>query len=176
MYGSSLSRKSKSAPPLTNSPNLLLQSTRKCFLRDLQQLVEKSFSRHHAPSHIQCACGSRGLIAKLLRTSSISQLHARPPLYSRHSSHKVRYAKRTAGRGSRNQGLQTWPHILWVIAVSGRDLKQCSRVWTTFSRERDRLSIFPSGQSLVFRLNFEKVCLLWAKVSGWVCVFLGGVP
>ena len=72
-----------------------------------------------------------------LGTRCISKFHARPPFCSQHSSHKMCCAKRTAGRGSGNEGLQTWPHVLWVIAVNEGDLKQCSNMSTTFSRECD---------------------------------------
>ena len=87
------------------------------------------------------------------------EFHARPPPLQSHSSHKMRSAEQTAGRGSRNQGLQTRLRVLWVIAVSGGDLKQCSRVSTTFSRECDRLSKFDTEKGLIFLLTFEKyVC------------------
>ena len=83
-----------------------------------------------------------------------------PPLQS-HSSQRMRRAKLTAGRGYHRQELQTRWHIVWANLVARGDLKQCSKVSTTGSRERDRLSKIGSDSSLIFSMT----CPILMRVS-----------
>ena len=73
----------------------------------------------------------------------------------------MRRAKLTAGRGCHVQELQTRLHIAGVIVVTRGDLKQCSKVSTTGSRECDSLSKFHPEKVLFF----DEVSETYARVE-----------
>ena len=85
-----------------------------------------------------------------------------PPPSQSHTSQRIRRAKLSVGRGCHVQELQTRLLIAGVIVVTRGDLKQCSAVSTTGSRERDRLSKIGSDSSLIFSMT----CPILMRMSG----------